>query len=125
MRKASLRGCFRGRRKNTTRRDPPAVPAADLVRRNFTASELPIGLDGGDITYAPTGEGFPHLAFVLDAHSPRRIVGWSMASHPKTELVVDALEMALWRRKLGAGLWCTTRREAASSTPNSRWARGG
>ncbi len=54
-------------------------------------------------TYCKTDEGFLHLAFVLDVYS-RRIVGWSMASHLRTELVVDALEMAVWRRKPAAGL---------------------
>ncbi len=48
-------------------------------------------------------EGFLYLAFVLDVYS-RRVVGWSMASHLRTELVVDALEMAVWRRKPKAGL---------------------
>ena len=56
-----------------------------------------------DITYVATDEGLLYLAFVLDVYS-RRIVGWSMASHLRTELVVDALEMAVWRRKLAAGL---------------------
>ena len=56
-----------------------------------------------DITYVPTQEGFLYLAFILDAHS-RKIVGWSMDSHMRTELVVDALQMAVWRRKPSAGL---------------------
>ncbi len=56
-----------------------------------------------DITYVPTREGFLYLAFILDTHS-RKIVGWSMDSHMRTELVVDALEMAVWRRKPSAGL---------------------
>jgi putative transposase len=56
-----------------------------------------------DITYVHTDEGFLYLAFVLDVYS-RRVVGWSMADHLRTELVVDALEMALWRRKPKAGL---------------------
>jgi transposase InsO family protein len=56
-----------------------------------------------DITYVPTQEGYLYLAFILDTQS-RRIVGWSMDSHMKTELVVDALQMAVWRRKLSAGL---------------------
>ena len=55
------------------------------------------------VTYVKTDEGFLCLAFILDAHS-RRLVGWSMAEHLRTELVVDALEMALWRREPGAGL---------------------
>lgn len=92
MRKAGLRGCMRGRRKRrTARRDPRAVPAPDLVGRNFTAT-APDRLWTADITYVPTDEGFLlHLAFVLDVYS-RRIVGWSMASHLRTKLVVDALE---------------------------------
>lgn len=102
MRKAGLRGCMRGRKKRTTRRDPGAAPAPDLVCRRFAAA-APDRLWVADITYLKTDEGFLHLAFILDAHS-RRVVGWSMASHLRTELVVDALEMALWRRKPGAGL---------------------
>lgn len=102
MRKAGIRGCMRGRKKRTTRRDPLATPAPDLVRRNFRAT-APDRLWTADITYMRTDEGFLHLAFVLDVYS-RRIVGWSMASHLRTELVVDALEMAAWRRKPKAGL---------------------
>jgi putative transposase len=102
MRRAGLRGCMRGRKRRTTRRDPRAVPAADLVKRNFRAT-APDKLWTADITYLRTDEGFLHLAFVLDVYS-RRIVGWSMAVHLRTELVVDALEMAVWRRKPAAGL---------------------
>ena len=57
----------------------------------------------GHITYVKTEEGFLYLSFVLDAYS-RRLVGWSMATHLRTELVVDALQMAIWRRKPQAGL---------------------
>jgi putative transposase len=78
------------------------VPAPDLVNRNFAAT-APDRLWTADITYVKTDEGFLHLAFVLDVYS-RRIVGWSMADHLRTELVVDALEMAVWRRKPKAGL---------------------
>ncbi len=102
MRKAGLQGCMRGRRKRTTRRDPHATPAPDLVKRNFCAT-APDKLWTADITYLRTDEGFLHLAFILDVYS-RRIVGWSMATHLRTELVVDALEMALWRRKPDTGL---------------------
>ena len=72
------------------------------MNRNFRAT-APYRLWTADITYVKTDEGFLHLAFVLDVYS-RRIVGWSMASHLHTELVVDALEMAVWRRKPAAGL---------------------
>ncbi len=102
MRKEGLRGCIRGRRKRTTRRDKRAVPADDLVRRDF-ATAGPDRLWTADITYVGTDEGFLYLAFVLDAYS-RRLVGWSMESHLRTELVVDALQMAVWRRKPAPGL---------------------
>jgi putative transposase len=102
MRKAGLRGCMRGRKKRTTRRDPYATPAADLVKRNFAAA-APDRIWTADITYVHTQEGFVYLAFILDVYS-RRVVGWSMANHLRAELVVDALEMALWRRKPGVGL---------------------
>ena len=102
MRKAGLQGCIRGRRKRTTRRDEHAVPAPDLLGRNFAAA-APNKVWTADITYVHTQEGFLYLAFILDVYS-RRVVGWSMAHHLRAELVVDALEMALWRRKPRAGL---------------------
>ena len=72
------------------------------MNRNFTAEALD-RVWTADITYVHTREGFLYLAFILDVYS-RRVVGWSMATHFRTELVVDALEMALWRRKPAAGL---------------------
>ncbi len=102
MRAAGLRGCTRGRKRRTTRRDPQAAPAQDLLRRNFVACQ-PNKVWLADITYVPTQEGFLYLAFILDTHS-RRIVGWSMDSHMRTELAVHALEMAVWRRRPVAGL---------------------
>ena len=102
MRKAALRGCLRARKKRTTRRDPYAAPVPDLVKRNFAAA-APNKIWTADITYVGTREGFLYLAFILDVYS-RKVVGWSMASHLRTELVVDALEMALWRRRPGAGV---------------------
>jgi putative transposase len=102
MRVAGLRGCMRGKKRGTTRRDPRAAAAPDLLGRDFVATQ-PNRIWLADITYVPTQEGFLYLAFILDAHS-RRIVGWSMDSHMKTELVVDALQMAVWRRKPSAGL---------------------
>ena len=96
MRKAGLQGCIRGRRKRTTRRDERAVPAPDLVARNFAAS-APDKVWTAHITYyLSTREGFAYLAFILDVYS-RRVVGWSMAHHLRAELVIDALEMALRR----------------------------
>jgi putative transposase len=103
MREEGLKGCLRGRKKRTTtRRDGSAVPAPDLVRRNF-AAVAPDRLWVADITYVKTDEGFLYLGFVLDAYS-RRLVGWAMRTHLRTELVVDALQMAIWRRKPSAGL---------------------
>jgi putative transposase len=102
MKAAGLRGCMRGKKRGTTRRDRRAAPAPDLLHRNFVACR-PNKVWLADITYVPTQEGLLYLAFILDTHS-RRIVGWSMASHMRTELVVDALEMAVWRRRPVAGL---------------------
>ncbi len=103
MREAGLRGCLlRGRRRRTTRRSERATPAEDLVKRSFAASQKDM-LCVADITYVRMQEGFLYLAFVLDAHS-RRIVGWAMESHLRTELVVEALQMAVWRRKPAPGL---------------------
>ncbi len=102
MRKAGLRGCMRGRRRGTTRRARRVVPAEDLVKRNFAATETD-RVWAADITYVATQEGFLYLAFILDVYS-RRIVGWAMESHLRTELVVDALRMAVWRRKPAPGV---------------------
>lgn len=102
MRKAALQGCIRGRRKRITRRDKHATPAPDLVKRDFAAT-APNRLWTADITYIHTWDGFLYLAFILDVYS-RHVVGWSMATHLRTELVVDALEMALWRRNPDVGL---------------------
>lgn len=81
----------------TTRRGREARPAPDLVERDF-AAEAPNRLWVADITYVPTAAGFLYLAVVLDAFS-RRIVGWSMANHLRTGLVLDALEMAVGQRR--------------------------
>jgi putative transposase len=102
MRAAGLRGCVRGKKRRTTRCDPRAAPAPDLLRRDFVAGR-PNRVWLADITYIPTREGFLYLAFILDTNS-RKVVGWSMAPHMSTELVVDALEMAIWRRRPVAGL---------------------
>jgi putative transposase len=102
MRKAGLQGCMRGRRRGTTRRGKRSAAAEDLVKRNFAATKID-RVWVADITYVATGEGFLYLAFILDVYS-RRIVGWAMESHLRTELVVDALQMAVWRRKPAPGL---------------------
>jgi len=72
-------------------------PAPDLVERDFTA-DGPDQLWVADITYVPTWTGFLYLSVVMDAWS-RRIVGWAMATHLRSELVLDALDMALWKRR--------------------------
>lgn len=102
MRAQGLRGVCRRKGMTTTTRDPGATPARDLVNRDFSA-DAPDRLWTADITYVPTVVGFLYLAVVLDACS-RRIVGWAMATHLRTELVTDALEMALSRRRPGPGL---------------------
>jgi len=102
MRAVGLRGYVRGKKRRTTRRDPRAAPAPDLLCRDFVA-DRPNRVWLADITYIPTREGFLYLAFILDTHS-RKVVGWSMAPHMRTELVVDALEMAVWRRRPVTGL---------------------
>src|SRR5207302_9711305 len=68
-----------------------------------TQAELVICDQATDITYLPTWQGFLYLAVVLDVFS-RRVVGWAMAEHLRTELVLDALEMALWNRRPSPGL---------------------
>ena len=97
MRQAGLRGVSRRKRPTTTTRSKRERPAPDLVDRNFNA-DRPDQLWVADITYVPTASSFMYLAVVMDAFS-RRIIGWSMASHLRTELVVNALDMAVKRRK--------------------------
>ncbi len=102
MQESGIRGCRRGGRKSTTQRDRNAVAAEDLVGRDFVAA-APDRLWTADITYLATREGFLYLAFVLDAYS-RRLVGWAMENHLRSELVTEALNMALWRRQPAPGL---------------------
>ena len=94
---AGLRGVSRRRWITTTERGPVAQAVPDLVQRAFVAA-APDQLWVADITYVPTWAGFLFLAVVLDAFS-RRIVGWAMASHLRTELVLSALEMARVQRR--------------------------
>ncbi len=97
MRNAGIQGVSRRRYKKTTERSPTQMGAPDLVKRDFTAS-APDELWVADITYVPTWAGFLYLSVVLDAWS-RKIVGWKMASHLRTELVLDALDMAVRQRQ--------------------------
>jgi putative transposase len=105
MREAGLFGCGGRRRKARTTlrsRTERTPPAPDLVERNFTP-EAPDRLWVADITYVRTWEGWLYLAFVLDTYS-RKIVGWSMANNLRTELVLDAVNMALYTRRPSPGV---------------------
>jgi len=97
MKADGLKGVCRRKWVTTTVRDADAQPAADLVERQFSA-DAPNRLWVADITYIPTWAGFLYLAVVLDAFS-RKIVGWAMAEHLRTELVLAALNMALGQRR--------------------------
>jgi len=102
MRAAGLVGCHRRRRTRTTVADAAHAPAPNLVAQDFTAA-APDRLWVGDITYLPTQEGWLYLAVLVDVYS-RRVVGWAMADHLRTELALGALRMALRARRPGAGL---------------------
>ena len=97
MREEGLRGVSRRKWTRTTVRDPAAVVAPDLVKRDFRA-QGPNQLWVADITYVPTWTRFVYVAVVLDAWS-RRVVGWAFAMHLRVELVLAALEMAVRRRQ--------------------------
>jgi putative transposase len=97
MRQMGIQGVTRRRKVFTTRPDPDASRAPDLVDRDFTA-ERPDALWVTDLTYVPTRSGMAYVCFIVDAFS-RRIVGWRVATNMKTEMVLDALEMA--RRSRG------------------------
>lgn len=97
MKAADLQGVSRRKFYVTTRRAKKVRPAPDRVQRNFSA-EGPNRLWVADITYVPTWAGPLYLAVVVDAWS-RRVVGWAMATHLRTQLVLDALQMAIHQRK--------------------------
>jgi putative transposase len=97
MRANGLVGVHRRRLRGCTRRDPDAVSSDDLVDRAFRVDEID-RLWVADITQHRTDEGWVYLAAVIDACS-RRVVGWAIADHLRAELVVDALQMAIWRRR--------------------------
>ena len=130
MREAGLAGVSvaRGRAPRVV---TPRRPAPDLVERRFVA-EAPDRLWVADITYVPTAAGFLYLAVVLDVFS-RRVVGWSMADHLRTELVLDALDMAVGQRRPASVIHhsdkvVSTRRwpsvnAAANGAWHRRWAR--
>jgi transposase InsO family protein len=105
MRQQGLQGRPPKRRRRTTIPDPEPPPElTDLIGRRFDPSELAVNTCwAGDITYVRTWEGWMYLATVVDLAS-RRVVGWAMADHMRAELVCEALEMAIGRRRPGPGL---------------------
>lgn len=102
MAQAGISGLIEKKHRRTTIRVPGVRVADDLVERRFRPA-APNVLWVADITYLRTWEGWLYLAAVQDAFS-RRIVGWSMADHMRSELVVDALQMAIARRRPAPGL---------------------
>jgi len=97
MRELGLEGVRRGKKKRTTIPDEEAIRPADLVNRDFTAPG-PNRLWVADLSYVATWSGFAYVAFVIDAHS-RFIVGWRASASLRTDLALDALEMAIWARR--------------------------
>jgi putative transposase len=98
MAKAGIQGALRSKRVRTTRRDPDAGRHPDLVKRQFRASR-PNELWVTDLTFVPTWAGVAYVCFIVDAFS-RLIVGWRVAGHMRTGMVLDAIEMARWNRGL-------------------------
>jgi len=97
MRAGGIRGASRAKKRFTTKADPAAVRAPDLVNRNFTAA-APNEKWVADFTYCSTWSGIVYIAFVIDVYS-RRIVGWKAARTMQASLVIDALNMAAWTRR--------------------------
>ncbi len=105
MRAAGIEGVRRGKRVRTTKPDPAAARHPDLVKRNFTAT-APNQLWVTDLTFVPTWAGVAYVCFIIDAYS-RMIVGWRVASHMRTSMVLDALGMARGSRgNMLPGLRC-------------------
>jgi putative transposase len=118
MRTAGIQGVRRLKRVRTTRPDDSAPRHPDLVRRDFTAS-APNQLWVTDLTYVPTWAGVAYVCFIVDACS-RMIVGWRVATHMRTEMVLDAVDMACWSRGARiAGLRCHS--DAGSQFTSVRW----
>jgi putative transposase len=113
MRQAGIQGAKRrGKPWRTTIPDPGTERRPDLVKRDFTA-ERPDELWVGDLTYLRTWEGKVYFAFIIDAFS-RMIVGWQLATHMRTDLVLDALRMALATRSPGADFTLVAHTDAGS-----------
>jgi putative transposase len=97
MARMGLRGVVRGKTRRTTIPDATTPRPADLVERRFSA-ERPTQLWVADLTYVATWSGFVYAAFIVDVYS-RFIVGWQTSTSLRTDLALDALEMAIWRRR--------------------------
>jgi putative transposase len=120
MRQLGIVGVSRQRKKVfTTRQDPDAWRAPDLVNRDFTA-DRPDALWVTDLTYVPTRSGMAYVCFIVDAFS-RRIVGWRVASNMKTEMVLDALEMARLSRGARRLVGLVTHSDAGSQFTSVRF----
>jgi putative transposase len=104
MGQAGIQGALRSKRVRTTRRDRGAGRHPDLVKRQFTATE-PNRLWVTDLTFVATWAGVAYVCFIVDAFS-RMIVGWRVAAHMRTPMVLDAIEMARWNRGHHQGLRC-------------------
>jgi putative transposase len=99
MHELGLQGVRRGKTRRTTTPDATAPRPADLVARDFSATR-PNQLWVADLTYVATWSGFVYVALVIDAFS-RMLVGWQASRSLRTDLALDALEMAIWRRQAG------------------------
>ncbi len=120
MRELGLKGVRRAKSRGTTTRDEVAPRPADLVERNFSATR-PNELWVADLTYVATWSGFVYVAFVIDVFS-RFIVGWQSSRSLRTDLAIDALEMAIWRRHGGLdGL--VHHSDRGSQTGLNRWSQ--
>jgi putative transposase len=113
-----IHGVTRRRKRVWTTRRDGAPRSPDLVERNFTAA-APNELWVTDLTYVPTWSGVAYVAFIVDVYS-RMIVGWRVAAHMRTDMVLDALNMAAWNRSVDlAGL--VTHSDAGSQFTSIRW----
>jgi putative transposase len=120
MRELGIEGVSRRRKKVfTTRQDPDALRASDLVKRDFTA-DRPDALWVTDLTYVPTRSGMGYVCFIVDAFS-RRIVGWRVAANMKTDMVLDALEMARASRGARRLVGLVTHSDAGSQFTSVRF----
>jgi putative transposase len=102
MRQLGIQGVVRGRRCRTTISDAAAGRPLDLVNRDFKATR-PNQLWVADLTYVATWSGFVYVAFITDVFA-RKIVGWRVSNSMRTDLVLDALEQAIWARKGAEGV---------------------